>query len=97
MTTPAGLPLHSAANKFRIETIRILLDAGAEVDAVNNKGETPLLLAVGHNDPDVPAVIRLMREHGADPYHVADDGYSPIKLARADAPGPIQDAFTDLP
>jgi len=89
-------PLHFAANKNKVDTVRILLDAGAEVDAVNNKGETPLLLSVSHNDPEAPAVIKLLREHGADPYRVANDGFSPIRLAREDDQVAIRDAFADL-
>jgi uncharacterized protein len=90
-------PLHFAANKSKLETIKILLAAGADVDAANNDGETPLLLAVGRNRPQTPAVIKLLREYGADPYHVANDGFSPIELARMCDGEEIHDAFADLP
>ncbi len=54
------------------------------------------MLAVSDNDPETPAVVKLLRDRGADPYRAADDGYSPIEIARMIDPGPIRDAFADL-
>jgi ankyrin repeat protein len=47
------------------ELIRTLLAAGADVNARDVRGMTPLMLAVATDRQD-PAVIRMLLEHGAD-------------------------------
>jgi hypothetical protein len=41
-----GTPLHAAAASYRIENARLLLQRGAQVDALNREGLTPLELAL---------------------------------------------------
>ena len=57
-------PLAMAAAVGSEEIIRLLLDAGANVDVRNTDGTTPLATAVffGH-----PEVVKLLLEEGADP------------------------------
>jgi uncharacterized protein len=59
-----GTPLMAAAGKGRTELVRVLLDAGAEVDEANRAGQTALALAreAGHDE-----VVALLIEGGADP------------------------------
>ena len=74
-----GLPSKNGASEFGLVTaltlaagfgppdlIGRLLDAGADVNAKDVRGMTPLMLAMA-NDHQNPAVIRMLIEHGADP------------------------------
>ncbi len=83
-----GLPTRIAPSKFGNltallmsaafgppELIKTLLDAGANVNAKDVRGMTPLMLAVA-NDHQDPAVIRLLISHGADAQIKDDIGKS---------------------
>jgi len=62
--TPGGMtPLMYAARDGRLDTARMLLDAGAEVDARDANDITPLIAAITNNHPDV---ARLLIERGAN-------------------------------
>ena len=52
-------PLLAAAAAAPVELIKALLDAGANVNARDGRGMTPLMLAVATNHQN-PAVIRLL-------------------------------------
>lgn len=54
-------PLHWAFSN--VSVVRLLLNAGAEVDAVNNEGVTPLMMALGSNIRDVVTTLLC---HGAN-------------------------------
>lgn len=56
--------LHYFAVEREIETVRILLDKGAEIDAIDTGRRTPLMEAsmLGY-----PEIVRLLLDHGADP------------------------------
>ena len=72
-------PLHAAlAGRSHGVTAR-LLAAGAEVDARQGGGYTALHEAALLGDADL---VRLLLDHGADPTAPADDGLTPIALAR---------------
>jgi len=69
--------LHSAVtNSF--ETVKMLVDAGAPVNAKQDKGYTPLHEAVNRGDAEM---TRYLLAHGADPKQQNDDGKSAIGLA----------------
>jgi len=76
-------PLMIAALDGNLETVRILLDAGADVHARDAEGYTPLLWAVcnwwGGSDP----ILHLLAAHGADIEAKANDGNTAWKLAAA--------------
>jgi ankyrin repeat protein len=76
-------PLHSAAASASVsgsaETSRLLLEAGAPLDAQQTGGFTPLHEAA--LNADVP-LIDVLLEHGADPGVRSDDGNSAADIAR---------------
>ncbi len=59
----ASTPLHKAVCSTVVETVKTLLDAGANVNAVSGDGVTPLQHAIGKNHP---RIVQLLVEHGAD-------------------------------
>lgn len=67
------------ALKHQIEMVRLLIDKGADVNAAENSGLTPLMLAVCRSD--VEAVIAALVRKGAD-VNVKDmNGRTPLKWA----------------
>ncbi len=57
-------PLHRASGYGGPDVARLLIDRGADVNAVDARGQTPLHLAVAQNNPKV---ADLLRDRGADP------------------------------
>jgi len=56
--------LHLASyRKGAVETVRLLLDMGADVNAVDNRGRTPLSRAIDGRDAEI---VRLLIRRGAD-------------------------------
>jgi uncharacterized protein len=74
-------PLHFAAQQNAAEVATLLLQAGAEVDAVNVHGNTPLWAAV-FNCRGEGKLITLLRRYGADPNRANAHGMTPVGLAR---------------
>ena len=75
-------PLHSAAAGHNIEVCRLLLAAGAEVDARQAGGFTPLHEAAQNGDPEM---VELFLSAGADPGLQNDEGRTAADLAEAAA------------
>ncbi len=83
----AETPLLSAIENYledknRSETalaIRILIHLGADLDAADLSGRTPLAVAAANNQP---ALIRLLMELGADPARRMVNGRTPLDYAR---------------
>lgn len=73
-------PLHSAVAARQRETIEVLLDAGADVNAVQHQGYTPLLEAAQSGQSEL---VELLLEWGADPDARLEDGRTATDLARA--------------
>ncbi|KAJ3106046.1 hypothetical protein HDU96_008346 [Phlyctochytrium bullatum] len=73
-------PLFIAANAFerKLESTRILLDAGVDVNAVDKNGETPLFWACLGVDVEV---VRELIDRGANVNHVSFDRSSPLHSA----------------
>jgi ankyrin repeat protein len=72
------------------ELIRTLLAAGADVNARDVRGMTPLMLAVATDRQD-PAVIRMLLEHGADTTIKSNLGETAADWARRAALAPALD------
>lgn len=77
-------PLHFTAELMNhpngANAINALVRLGADVNAKNAAGYTPLLIAARNGSP--PAV-RILLKHGADAFIPGDDGYSPLHYAFA--------------
>ena len=72
--------LHYAAwNNDDPEVVRLLLDQGADLHALDEYGQTPFLMAALENEN--VEVFRLLLERGADPY--AEDEYGNTALHNA--------------
>lgn len=64
--------------------VRLLLDAGAEVDARNARGDTPLMLLAASGawtEATHNSAIKLL-EAGADPFAKADDSETPLSVMK---------------
>lgn len=71
-TLPTGkTPLFAAATVGSKEVVRMLLAAGASVDAANQHGRTPLLSAAYHGQNKV---VQLLLRGGADPQRSTVEG-----------------------
>ncbi len=74
-------PLMLAAQVGGTESVRLLLERGADPNITNKAGVTPLLRAATE-----PAKVRLLLEHGARPDVPSALGHTPLMLA-ARSPG----------
>jgi len=74
------LPLHSAAAGRHLEVCRLLLAAGADVNARQAGGFTPLHAAAQNGDPEL---IELFLSARADPAVTTDAGETPAATAEA--------------
>ena len=74
---PAGsTPLHHAAGFGSVEVVALLLEAGADVQAKNRRGSTPLFWAI-----DDEAKVRLLLARGASVNHRQVEGRTPLYQA----------------
>jgi ankyrin repeat protein len=73
-------PLHLAAQEYAAHAARLLLEAGASVDLVDEHGDSPLFVAT-FNSRGRGDLIVLLREYGADPDLVNRHGQTPRGLA----------------
>ena len=64
-------PLHVLAWQKDVEGTRLLVEAGADVNAIGDMGQTPLHVAVGN---DNPALVELLLRAGADPNIISGFG-----------------------
>jgi uncharacterized protein len=79
---PFGVrPVHAAGAAHDTETMRLLLEAGADPNARQQGGFVPLHEAAHTDDVDM---ARLLLDHGADPSLAADDGRDAIRMAADD-------------
>ena len=64
--------IHHAARNGDTEIVRLLIEAGADVNAANPRGHTVLYCAGGHGHLDS---VKLLLDNGADPHaKFTDDG-----------------------
>lgn len=79
--SPAPTPLGWVCNRRHGDVARTLLEAGADPDAPDRRGNTPLHLT----PPDVPELWQLLLDAGADLSRTNQDGYTPSEEARRQA------------
>jgi uncharacterized protein len=75
-------PLLWAAGVGSLQATELLLDAGANVNARDSLGQTPLMRAVSGREPRHEAIARKLLSSGADPSVVDQQGLDALKLAR---------------
>jgi Ankyrin repeats (3 copies) len=78
--------LRDAASQGDLAEVERLLKAGADVNAKNKNGWTPLHAAAGSNLS--PAVLEVLLKAGADVNAKTADGVTPLHLAAANNPSP---------
>lgn len=76
----ANQPLHAAAAGRHIDVCRLLVAAGADVNATQHGGYTPLHEAAQHGDAEM---VELFLSAGADPTISVEDDGTPADLAEA--------------
>ena len=54
--------MHSIKLLFILHTVKLLIDAGADLNATDQDGDTPLTLARENNHEDV---VKILQENGA--------------------------------
>ena len=72
--------LHTASRSSNIVTVRLLVDCGADTNAVNKHGQTPLHRAAG-GEKDCPELCEILLKHDANVNAVYKDGNQPLHLA----------------
>jgi hypothetical protein len=74
--------LHMAARRGNVEVAEALLDCGADIEARDTLGETPLRRSVNCNKTEVAA---LLLSRGADRHSKGSKGLTPVLAARTPA------------
>jgi hemoglobin len=74
--------LHMAARRDHVEVAAALLECGANIEARDSLGETPLRRAVNCGQTGVAA---LLLANGANPHSVGNKGKTPLSAARSAA------------
>jgi ankyrin repeat protein len=89
----ANQPLHAAAAGRHVEICRMLLAAGADVNATQHGGYTPLHEAAEHGDDEM---VELFLSAGADPSLSVADGGTPADLAEAAGHHDVAERLRDV-
>jgi ankyrin repeat protein len=75
LPTRASTALHQAVAAGDVEIVKLLVNAGAEIDALNSNGETPLNYAAHHGAKDV---VEFLASRGADLNSRSRTGLTPL-------------------
>lgn len=73
--------LHVVLWQNDIEAARVLIEAGADANAIGEMGETPLHVAVSK---ELIEAVELLLSHGANPDAVSEFGVSPRQVAESE-------------
>jgi cytohesin len=84
--------IHFAARTGAEDVVRLLLGAGAKVEARDQLGQTPLHLAATNKGA---ASCRLLLAAGADPSWRTKSGWTPLHLAAVNGRVPVCEALID--
>ncbi|GGL86066.1 hypothetical protein GCM10010840_25020 [Deinococcus aerolatus] len=79
-------PLHSAVAGNHAGLVRTLMDAGADVNAAQQGGFTPLMGAAQNGNAEL---VRLLLSHGARPGDLTGEGRSAAELAQEEGHGEV--------
>lgn len=74
--------LHMAARRGTVEVAKALLDCGADLEARDTRGDTPLRRSVNCDKTEVAA---LLLSRGADIHSEGSKGFTPVLAARTEA------------
>ena len=74
-----GTPLHTTARRDNVVVASVLLSAGADIEARDIKGETPLRRALNCRQP---GMVGLLLAHGAHPDSPDKRGVTPRQVAK---------------
>jgi ankyrin repeat protein len=84
--------LHIAVQeKSSAATMKIILDQGGRLSAVDSSGRTPLRLAADENSWDL---AKILADAGSDPFSVARDGKTPADIALSRGREGVQAVFS---
>ncbi|MBM4407636.1 MAG: ankyrin repeat domain-containing protein [Chloroflexi bacterium] len=86
----APMPLHSAAAGNSLDSVRLLLAAGARPNEAQAGGWRPIHSAAQNGNP---AMVGALRAHGAAPAVVNDTGRTPADLASGEAAAGVRAAL----
>jgi ankyrin repeat protein len=85
-------PLHIALEqKVPVQVVKVIIDRGGRVSAVNSAGRTPLRLALDMNDL---ASAKLLADSGSDMFVPAADNKSPVTMALANGENAVRALFS---
>jgi len=88
-------PLHAAlALGKNVDTVRLLLEHGAQANATQAGGFTPIFSAAIANRRDLAEILLA---HGAEPRHKNDQGKTPAEFARERGHAELADWLESLP
>lgn len=73
-------PLHFASQKGALEAAELFLDSGADVEAIDLNGNTPLWVAAMNSNTN-PEMVKALIRHGADPARKNHYDVSPYDIA----------------
>jgi ankyrin repeat protein len=78
-------PFREVSNRNPLDAVKVLIEAGANVNAVTPKGESALHLAAFAGKPEI---VRALVEGGADLYLKNGDGKTALEVVEAQPPRP---------
>jgi len=80
-TVDGCTPLYFAVMENTPDIVAMLLDAGADIDAAENYGITPLICAFTRNNPKMAEVVKTLLSRCADVERMANNGFAALHQA----------------